>query len=344
MLFAGLQGQPIGPVAVGINRHAHNPPRHCTFHFIFARHIGRMRSAIPLRHTKALRRSNGDIRPHLTWFFQQRQGQRVRRNDTNRVCLMQRCNVFGEITYMAIRAGILKNRTKYRRRVHLVGIANNHVDAQRCRSGLHHCNILWMAITVYKKRFCLRLRHPLRHGHCFGTGCCLVQQGRIGNLKPRQIADHGLKIQQRLKSALRNLGLIGRIGRVPRWVFQNVPLDRGRCDRAMIALTDQAGQHFVFVGGDAHMLKHFALRHRLAKIERFFHADRWRQRIINQGRQRFRPNRLEHIRHFSRRRPDMAAIGKIIRQIVCRFEGHRGHPCFIVPKYTRLALAACVTR
>ena len=70
-------------------------------------------------------------------------------------------------------------------------------------AGFDHLDVLRVAVSVDKEgagRF--DLAHTLRHGHRFGAGSGLVQQRRIGNLKPGQIADHGLIVQQRLKPAL----------------------------------------------------------------------------------------------------------------------------------------------
>ena len=67
---------------------------------------------------------------------------------------------------------------------------------------------------------------------------------------------------------LEDFGLVRRIGRVPRRIFQNIALDRRRSDRPVVTLANQGGQHLVFGRCDFHMMKQFTLGQRLAEIER----------------------------------------------------------------------------
>ena len=59
----------------------------------------------------------------------------------------------------------------------------------------------------------------VEHHHRLGGSRSFVEQRGVGNLQPRQIDDHRLIIEQRLQAALRNLSLIGRVLRVPGWIF-----------------------------------------------------------------------------------------------------------------------------
>jgi len=74
--------------------------------------------------------------------------------------------------------------------------------------------------------------------HGLGGGGRLVEQRRPRYLQPAQIHDHGLEIQQGLQAALRDLGLVGRVGRVPAWVFKNVALNDRRQDGLGVAHAD----------------------------------------------------------------------------------------------------------
>ena len=53
------------------------------------------------------------------------------------------------------------------------------------------------------------------HGHRFGGGGRFVEERSVRDLQPGQIDDHRLEIQQRFEAALRDLGLVRRVGRVP---------------------------------------------------------------------------------------------------------------------------------
>ncbi len=61
----------------------------------------------------------------------------------------------------------------------------------------------------------------------------LVEQRSVGDIEPGQVRDDRLKIEQRLKSPLADLRLIGRVSRVPCRILQNVALDRRRNLAAM---------------------------------------------------------------------------------------------------------------
>lgn len=56
----------------------------------------------------------------------------------------------------------------------------------------------------------------------------LVKQGSVGNLKPGQLAHHGLEVEQRLHTALRDFGLVRSILCVPAWVLEDASLDHCR--------------------------------------------------------------------------------------------------------------------
>ena len=75
--------------------------------------------------------------------------------------------------------------------------------------------------------------------HRLGRGRRLVQQGRVGDLHARQLRDHRLEVEQALQAALRDLGLVGRVLRVPPRVLQHVALDHGRQVGAIVAHADE---------------------------------------------------------------------------------------------------------
>ena len=131
-----------------------------------------------------------------------------------------------------------------------------------------------------------------------------------------------MKVQKRLKPPLRDFRLIGGIGRVPRRVFKNVALDRGRGDRAVIPLTDKRGHHLVLLGGLAHVMQQLAFRFRLAEIQWLFLSDRLGHGFIDQLLKRLHTKGFEHIAHLGRGRADMTAVGEIVGQVVDRLVGH----------------------
>ena len=176
MLLARLQREAVGTVALTINRHAHNAARHRPRIARLRRHIRRVRTAIPNRHAKPLGRADSNIRPHCIGLFQQSQRQRISRNNSHCLMLMQGRNLRCEITQVSKRARKLENRPEDRTGIQIVWIAHNHFNAQGCRPRLHHIDVLRMAILVDEKAHHFGLRHTLGHGHGFRTGRRLVQQ------------------------------------------------------------------------------------------------------------------------------------------------------------------------
>ena len=59
----------------------------------------------------------------------------------------------------------------------------------------------------------------MTHHHGLGGGGAFIQHGGVGDLQAGEIGDDGLEIQQGLQPALRNLGLVRRVGGVPAGVF-----------------------------------------------------------------------------------------------------------------------------
>jgi len=89
------------------------------------------------------------------------------------------------------------------------------------------------------------LHHRERERHRLGGGGALVQQRGVGHRQPGEVGHHGLEGEQRLEPALRDLGLVGRVGRVPSRVLEHVALDHRRREAAGIALADVAPEHRV---------------------------------------------------------------------------------------------------
>mmetsp|Transcript_7428 Transcript_7428/g.12524 ORF Transcript_7428/g.12524 Transcript_7428/m.12524 type:complete len:329 (-) Transcript_7428:549-1535(-) len=300
MLLAGLQGQPVGTIAVAVHGHTDDAARHVARIIGLRRHIGRVRATVSDRHAKALGGAHGNIRPHRPRLFQQGQRQRIGRDNADGLVRVQRVDWRCEVADMAISAGILEDRAKDGAGVQIIRAAHCHLDSQRLGAGFHHGDVLRVAVFIDKEPGDFRFADPLRHGHRLGTGGCLVQQRGVGNLKPREVRHHGLEVQQRLQPALRNLGLIGRIGRVPGRILKDVALDRGRRDRPVITLSDQRGQHLVLGGGDTHVVQQFAFRFGLAEIEGVLLPDVGRDRIVDERIKVFRPHHLQHLVHFGR--------------------------------------------
>ena len=274
-----------------------------------------MRPAIAHRHAKALRRSDGDVGAHRARLLQHAQRQKVGRDDGQRARGMQRLDLGGQVADMAIGAGILEHRGKDLIRHQIVNRALDDANAQRRRPRLDHRDGLRVQVMGDKERVGLGFRLPPRHGHRLGRRGRLVQQRCVRHRQPGQIRDHGLEVQQRLQPPLRDLGLIGGIGRVPGRVLQDVALDRGGRDGAIVTLADQAGHHPVLVRHLTHACQQPGLGQR-RPVQRIRLADRRGHGLFDQLVQAVGPDRLQHLGHLDRGRADMPAVREIVGVIV----------------------------
>ena len=139
-----------------------------------------------------------------------------------------------------------------------------------------------MAISIDEEGTCIRPREAPHHCHGLGSGGGLVEQRGVGNVEARQIGDHSLEIQQCLEATLADFRLIGRIGRVPSGILQDIALDHRRKVGAVVSLADERGQHLVTGCDRAHLCQHFRLSERRANIERPGLANIARDGFFNQ--------------------------------------------------------------
>ena len=88
----------------------------------------------------------------------------------------------------------------------------------------------------------------MQQRHRFRRGRRLVEQRGVRHLHPRQVRHHRLEIQERLEAALRDLGLVGRVGRVPARVLHHHAQDHARRDRVVVAEADVGAERLVAAG------------------------------------------------------------------------------------------------
>ena len=89
----------------------------------------------------------------------------------------------------------------------------------------------------------------MKHGHGFGCGRRFVEQGGVGRFHARQVANHGLEVQQAFEPALRDFGLVRRIRRVPAWIFKHIAQNDAGRHAVAVAYSD-IGPEQAVLGGD----------------------------------------------------------------------------------------------
>ena len=132
-----------------------------------------------------------------------------------------------------------------------------------------------------------------RHHHGFGGGGRTVVHGGVGHFHAGQFADHGLEFEDGLQRALRNLGLVGRVGG-QKFAARDERIDDDRPVVGVGAGAEEAGVAVaVFAGALAEPVDDFRLRHLARDFEVAVQAvfgRNGRKQIID----RTRANGLQH--------------------------------------------------
>ncbi len=310
MLLAGLQGEAIGRRPARIDGEADDASRHVALEVVAHRHIGRMRPAKAHRHAESLGGADRDVGAEFAGWHQQRQRQRVRREDRKAAARVNGRDRVAVVADGPKRVGILKERTKNVRAGKIVTGASDHeIDPERLGADLQHRERLRMHVAIHKERRNFRGGRPMRQRHRFRRRRRLVKQRGVRDRQPGQVGDHGLEVHQGFQPALADLRLIRRISRVPTRIFQDIPLDDRRQDSTVIALPDERGEHLVLARNLAHAVKRRPLGKGGCKGERPPSPDRGRNHFRDQGVKAFCAHRRQHGVDVTRVRTDVP-LGK----------------------------------
>ena len=255
VLLAGLEREPVGRLAVGVDAHAHEPPRQRPLELVAAGEKRRMGAAAAHRHPEALRRAHDDVGPPLARRREQHERKEIRGHAQGRLLRVHAVGTAAVIHDLAVGGRVLHERAeavvRVEQRRH---VAHDDVDPEWLGPRAKHFERLRMHPGVGQERVARALGGAFGERHRLGGGSGLVEERRIRDRHRREVADHRLKVDDRLHPPLGDLGLVGRVGRVPRGIFQDVAQDHGRRVRAVVALADEARAHLV-AGGDRAQLR-----------------------------------------------------------------------------------------
>ncbi len=259
--------------------------------------------------------------------FSRRQRQRIGDHDADRARASCSAAIASrEVAQVPVGAGILEDRAEHRsRRPGRRRIADDHLDPQRLGPGLasRRCSA---GGSSRRRRSALAFDFATRCAIVIASAAAVASSSSeaLATVKPGQVADHRLVVQQRLQPALADLGLVGRVGGVPGRVLQDVALDRRRRDRAVVALPDQRGE----APGSSSRPAACATAARARTAARRSPAappggsPAGTVSSISAS-SAVDAHRLEHLGHLGRRGADMAAVGEIVGIVVGGGEGHR---------------------
>ena len=118
--------------------------------------------------------------------------------------------------------------------------ADQHLQAERLGARADHLDRLRMAVAGHDDGVALALDAALGQRHRLGRRRGFVEHRGVGDGHAREVAHHGLEVDQGFHAALRDLRLVRRVGRVPGRVLEDVALDDAGRERAVVALADEA--------------------------------------------------------------------------------------------------------
>jgi hypothetical protein len=206
------------------------------------------RNAEAHRHAKALRVPDRHVGAPFARGAEGRQREQIGGDHHLGAGRMQRGHQRAVVTDLAGHGRILQQGPERARIACGRGRADHDVDADRLSARAQHFDRLRQHVVGDKENGRRRFARALDQGHRLRRGGRFVEHRRVGHVHAGQIGDHLLEVQQRLQAALRDLGLIRRVGRVPGRILEYIAQDDVRRMGAVIALADQAAQDFVLAG------------------------------------------------------------------------------------------------
>jgi len=131
-----------------------------------------MRPAIAHRHAKPLHRADGDVGVHLAGRLEERERQRISRDNGEGLGRVQFGYEVGVVVKGTFDARVLEQRPEDLLRFQVLeGVADDDLPAERFRACLQHGDRLGQALRIDEEGVLLRLGDPVCKRHRLG-GCC----------------------------------------------------------------------------------------------------------------------------------------------------------------------------
>ncbi len=234
VLFAGLQGQDIAALTRGVERLADDPSGHATREFTAGGDEPVVRAGEGLVVARALSFADRDAAAVVSWRFENTEGHRVDVRD--RYCFGVVCGggeVRGgletaeEVRLLEDDARGVGGRVPELVRIGgAVAVRNLHDLEPEARCVRLH-DLAHLRIRGFGNDHLRSARRMLRDVTRIRRDGRPVVAGRIRNVHPGQLADHGLVLEDRLQDSLAHLRLVGRIGGEQLPALQHRVHDRG---------------------------------------------------------------------------------------------------------------------
>ncbi|MCY1217590.1 hypothetical protein D9M72_295080 [compost metagenome] len=311
VLLARLQREAVGGLAVRVDAHADEAAGQRTLERVAAGQVGGVRAAVAQWHAEALRGAADDVGIELAGGDQQCERQQVGRDDEGGVALVCVARERAQVVHVAGGGRVLREHAEELAAHHQVRQRFRHgahldLDAQRRGARLDDLDGLRVAVTRHQEHVALALHAALGERHGLGGGRGLVEHRGVGDGHAREVAHHRLEVEQGFHAALRDLGLVGRVGGVPGGVLQDVAQDHARRVRAVVALADEALEHLVLRRQRLQLGQRVGLGDRRGQAHRPGAADGRGHDAVDELRARFRADHRQHARLVRRIDADVA--------------------------------------
>ena len=308
VLLARLQREAMRRASAGVDRLADDPAGNGAAVVVARRQEGRVRAAEAERRPEALRAADHDVGAEFPRRLEQDERQQVGRHHDQPAPGVNVVDDSGVVGDGARHVRVLQQDAEDVRRRQVRGlVADDDVDPQRRRAGPQDVDGLRQAALGDEEAVSGRPGDATAHGHRLGGGRAFVEQRGVGERHPRQVRDHGLVVEEGLQAALGDLRLVRGVGRVPPRILQNVAQYHRRRYGAVIPEADHRFQDPVALRHAAEFGQDVRFRPRTRKAQGRRRADGPRHGGVDQGLQRFEPERRQHRRRLAVVRPDVAA-------------------------------------
>ena len=284
VLLAGLEGEAITALALGVLGNANQPAGKDAAHLFLRRHEGRMRAAEAHGDPEALGRTDADVRAHFARRLVQDEGEQVggERGDGARGLRLRRNG--GEILDLSGGGRVLEQDAEdIRLDLHLAGLDHLHFDVERQGARLHHRDGLGVDVIGDQEHVPLSRSTRVGHVHGFRGGRALVEERGVGERQGGQVRHHGLEIEQGLETTLRDLRLIRGVLGVPAGILEDVASDHRGREAAGVAHADERAPGLVRLRDRGDAVQKLALGEGSRQIQGPAQADAGRNGFFDQG-------------------------------------------------------------
>eukprot|EP00754_Rhynchopus_humris_P045090 Rhum_TRINITY_DN4599_c2_g1::Rhum_TRINITY_DN4599_c2_g1_i1::g.14995::m.14995 len=202
--------------------------------------VGGVRATEAEGHAEALRGPAGDVGAELARRGEEGQRQEVGGAHGEDAVLLRLLEEGLEVLHGAVRVRVLHDHAAEAGvgEVGLEGVTDDEVAAEALGTGLQECE--GGGVQVRRGEGALALGLVALDGKAEGlsAGSRLVEEGGVGQGQAGQVDDNLLEVHQRLQAALRDLGLVRCVRRVPAGALQHVAQDDVRGLRLVVAHAD----------------------------------------------------------------------------------------------------------